>query len=230
MRSGALAPVALLGLLALASCGRSAVSSPTSTSLDRASRPTPVTEAPTTTSTMAEAGDPGATGLGSSGPAPTLPPPAPGWSAALTTLPPGGGFSGLSCLSDTFCIAVGGGSSGEGTAATDGSGVTVSWDGAAWSGPSVYLPAPITGPITAPILPAVSCTSGPTCVIVDGSVHASVGDGTHWSTAAALAVPPCRLLTHSTRGADIPGRGRLRSRVPCRSCAWRWTTPGRRSP
>ena len=72
---------------------------------------------------------------------------APGWSQALTTLPPGGGFTGLSCISDTFCIAVGGGSTGDG-AARPGSGVTASWDGAAWSGPSVYFPAPTSGPIS----------------------------------------------------------------------------------
>ena len=58
----------------------------------------------------------------------------------LTTLPPGGGFTSLSCISDTFCVAAGGGTTGDGTALTSGSGVAVSWDGAAWSDPVGLLP------------------------------------------------------------------------------------------
>jgi len=111
-----------------------------------------------------------------------------GWASMLTTLPPGGGFSSLSCLSDTFCIAAGGGTGGQPTASvtTSGAGVTVSWDGASWSDPSVYYPAPATGPVTVPILPTLTCTLGPTCVIVDGSGHVSTGNGTDWSTPTAL--------------------------------------------
>ena len=115
----------------------------------------------------------------------------------LTTLPPGGGFTSVSCISDTFCVASGGGTSGSGTSLTSGSGVAVSWDGAAWSDPSVYYPAPAGATVTAPVLPAISCTSGPSCVIVDGSGHLSEGDGTHWSApnpiaAGARRFPPIR--------------------------------------
>jgi hypothetical protein len=191
------AVVATVALVALASCGRTSDSSSTSTGLDRASRATATTQASTTTTQS--------TGAGPATPIPTLPAPAPGWSQALTTLPPGGGFTGLSCISDTFCIAVGGGSSGYGAALTDGSGVTASWDGAAWSGPSVYLAAPKGGPISAPILPAVSCTSGPTCVIVDGSDHASIGDGTNWSTPSALATAPRPAPNPLDPGSGHPG-------------------------
>lgn len=118
-------------------------------------------------------------------PAPVQPPP--GWTAALTTLPPGGGFTSLSCISDTFCVAAGGGADGQGTASTTGAGVTVSWDGASWSQPSVYFPAPASGAVTAPLLPSIACTSGPSCTIVDGSGHLSTGDGTNWSAPGALA-------------------------------------------
>ena len=68
-----------------------------------------------------------------------------GGAPALTTLPPGGGFTSLSCISDTFCIAAGGGTSGDPSELTAGSGVAESWDGASWSDPSVYFPARPTG-------------------------------------------------------------------------------------
>ena len=86
---------------------------------------------------------------------PVAVPQAPGWSLALTTLPPGGGFTSLSCISDTFCVAAGGGTTGDGAALVSGSGVTMSWDGAAWSSPSVYYPAPAAGAVTAPVLPSL---------------------------------------------------------------------------
>jgi hypothetical protein len=107
----------------------------------------------------------------------------------LTALPPGGGFTSVSCISDTFCVASGGGTGGTNTL-TPGAGVAVSWDGAAWSDPSVYFPAPANGPVTAPILPAISCTSGPSCVIVDGSEHVTEGDGTNWLAPIPMAPPP----------------------------------------
>lgn len=144
-------------------------------------------------------------------PAPVVP--APGWSAPLTTLPPGGGFSSLSCLSDTFCVASGGGTDGGGTATTTGSGVTQSWDGAAWSDPSVYFPAPAAGPVAAPVLPVVVCTSGPLCVIVDGSDHVSTGDGTTWSTPAPLGPAPALPTNPSDPGTGHPG-----SRTAAVSC------------
>ncbi len=136
---------------------------------------------------------------------PTTVPPAPGWTLPLTTLPPGGGFTSLSCISDTLCVAAGGGTTGNGTALTAGSGVAVSWDGAVWSSPSVYFPAPATGPVTAPVLPTLTCTSGPLCVIVDGSDHTSTGDGTNWSDPAALPAPPPLPANPSDPGPGQPG-------------------------
>ncbi len=115
---------------------------------------------------------------------------APGWAAPLTALPPGGGFTSVSCLSDTFCIAVGGGDNQADIDDTAGAGVSDSWDGAAWADPSVFFPAPATGSQTAPIMPAISCTGGPLCVIVDGTDHVSSGNGTDWSAPFALSPGP----------------------------------------
>jgi len=138
---------------------------------------------------------------------------APGWTEPLTALPPGGGFTSLSCLSDTFCIAAGGGTSGDPSELTTGSGVTESWDGAAWSEPSVYYPAPALGPVTAPVLPAVDCTSGPSCLIADGSGRVSEGNGTDWSDPTALPTPP----SMPSDPAD-PGPGHPESRSVAVSC------------
>jgi hypothetical protein len=180
-----------LAVLAVAACGCSFFPSASpsggrastrAVSPTTAAAPLTASTAPTTTTTTAPSG------VVSTVPVPADP--APGWSQALTTLPPGGGFSSVSCISDTFCIAAGGGTGGQGGSATAGSGATVSWDGASWSEPSVYLPAPTTGPVTAPVLPAISCTSGPTCVIVDGSDHVSTGDGTNWASASPLSPGP----------------------------------------
>jgi hypothetical protein len=136
---------------------------------------------------------------------PVTVPHAPGWTLALTTLPPGGGFTSLSCISDTLCVAAGGGTTGDGAALISGSGVTVSWDGAAWSSPSVYYPAPATGAVTAPILPALTCTSGPLCLIVDGSGHVSTGDGTDWSDPTPLGDPPPLPANPADPGPGHPG-------------------------
>ncbi len=148
-------------------------------------------------------------------PTTVLPPavPAPGWTQALTALPPGGGFSSLSCLSDTFCIAAGGGTSGDPSELTAGSGVAESWDGAAWSEPSVYYPGPATGSVTAPVLPAVACTSGPSCLIADGSGHTSDGNGTDWSTPTAMPTAPSM-----PTNPDDPGAGHPGSRTMAVSC------------
>ncbi len=135
---------------------------------------------------------------------PTTIPHAPGWTLSLTTLPPGGGFTSLSCISDTLCVAAGGGTTGGSTTLTTGSGVAISWDGAVWSSPSVYFPAPATGPVTAPVLPTLTCTSGPMCVIVDGSGHLSTGDGTNWSDPAPLPAPPPLPANPSDPGVGQP--------------------------
>ena len=139
---------------------------------------------------------------------------APGWTQSLTTLPPGGGFTSLSCISDTFCVAAGGGTDGSGTELSSGSGVAVSWDGATWSQPSVYYPAPASGAVSAPILPAIACTAGPSCVIVDASGHTSTGDGTNWSAPSPVGPAP----TLPANPAD-PGAGHLASRTVAVACA-----------
>lgn len=158
---------------------------------------TPAATSPTTTATTAPP-----SGVATTVPIPSSP--APGWSQTLTTLPPGGGFSSVSCISNTFCIASGGGTGGRATTLTAGSGVTVSWDGAAWSEPSVYFPAPATGTVTEPVLPTIACTSGPTCMIVDGSNHASIGDGTNWSSVVQLSPGPPLAANPSDPGSASP--------------------------
>lgn len=168
-------------------------------------KPDPTTTVPTTSTTHAPSAVPTT--------APTPVQPTPGWTAPLTTLPPGGGFTSLSCISDTFCVAVGGGTDGSGATATSGSGVTVSWDGASWSQPSVYYPTPVGGTVTAPVLPSISCTAGPSCTIVDGSAHLSRGDGTNWSAPVAAATAPGPPPNPSD-----PGPGHAGSRTSSISC------------
>jgi hypothetical protein len=137
----------------------------------------------------------------------------PGWSAPLTALPPGGGFTSVSCLSNTFCIAAGGGNNQADIDHTSGAGVADSWDGVAWANPSVDFPAPAAGSPSAPIMPAISCTGGPLCVIVDGTDHVSSGDGTNWSPPSPL--PPGG--PSSANPAD-PGPGHPGSRHAAVTC------------
>lgn len=181
--------------------------SPSSTVPTAARRsPPPATGThPTTTTSVAPSAAPTTV--------PTTVPRAPGWSLALTTLPPGGGFTSLSCLSDTFCVATGGGNAGGSATPISGSGVAISWDGAVWSSPSVYFPAPATGTVTAPVLPTLACTSGPLCVIVDGSGHVSTGDGTNWSDPAPLPTTPLLPVNPSD-----PGTGQADSRTAAIAC------------
>ena len=80
-----------------------------------------------------------------------------------------------------------------------------SWDGASWSDPAVYFPDPANGPVTAPVLPAVSCTSGPSCVIADGSGHVSTGDGTTWSVPSPMPPAPSWPSNPADPGAGHPG-------------------------
>lgn len=169
-------------------------------------------------------------------PATTAPPstvptaivPAPGWSVPLATIPPGGGFTSVSCISDTFCIAAGGGANFSDASGTVGAGETQSWDGQAWSNPSVYFPPlPAGSPGStgssgsggsggsggSPIMPAITCIGGPFCVIVDGSGYVANGDGTNWITPVALK-PAAALPANS---AD-PGSGHAGSRHAAVSC------------
>ena len=150
-------------------------------------------------------------------PAPVVP--TPGWSSPATVLAPAGGVTGLSCLSDVLCVAVGGGVNHADSADTSGAGVALSWDGVIWSPPSVWFPAPSSGTVTAPFRPAVACASGPLCLIVDGSGHTSYGDGTAWTTPAPLAQPQ-QVPTSSQPDPGQPGgRTAAVSCTPGRFCA-----------
>ena len=156
-----LAALSLLILVVVATDCSSSSATPTA---DRRTAPSTTGASPSTTSTTVPSATPTTV--------PTTVPHAPGWAAPLTILPPGGGFTSLSCISDTLCVAAGGGTTGDPRDLLAGSGVTMSWDGATWTSPSVYFPAPASGTVTAPVLPTVTCTSGPLCVIVDGSGRA----------------------------------------------------------
>ncbi|HEX3842550.1 MAG TPA: hypothetical protein VHU85_17290 [Acidimicrobiales bacterium] len=188
-------------VLAAAACGSAnspvAASRPVGLQLPIARDTTPVT-ATTSTTTLP--------------PATTVPPvtapvsitPAPGWSVPLATLPPGGGFTSVSCISDTFCIAAGGGANQSDASGTVGAGLTQSWDGQSWSDPSVYFP-PSAGSNSSPIMPAISCIGGPFCAIVDGSGFVSNGDGTNWITPVALKTAAALPVNPSDPGSGHPG-------------------------
>jgi hypothetical protein len=199
-----LASLTLVALVTVA-CGCSSSSGATPAAERRTATPTAGTPRSTTTVPV-----PSATPTT----VPVAVPHAPGWTQALTTLPPGGGFTSVSCFSDTLCVAAGGGTTGDGTALVSGSGVAMSWDGATWSAPSVYYPAPAAGAVTAPVLPTLTCTSGPLCLIVDGSGHLSSGDGTNWSEPLPLGTPPVLPANSADPGPGHPG-----SRTASVSCS-----------
>ena len=114
-----------------------------------------------------------------------------GWAHPATTLPPAGGYTGVSCISGVFCVAVGGGANEADAADSSGPG-RGRLPGTAPPGArrSDYFAHPSGGRRPPPSSPAISCTSGPLCAVVDGSGHTSLGDGTTWSTPAALAAAP----------------------------------------
>ena len=166
----------------------------------RAVRPVAPTTAPTAptvpTSTVPSA-------VPTTVPTPVVP--VEGWSPPATTLPPAGGFTSTSCISDVFCLATGGGAEEADASLSTGPGVVSSWDGAMWAPPTTYYGAPADGPATAPELPAIGCTSGPRCAVVDGSGHTSLGDGTHWSAPAPLAAAPVAAADPADPGPGHPG-------------------------
>jgi len=166
----------------------------------RAVRPVAPTTAPTAptvpTSTVPSA-------VPTTVPTPVVP--VEGWSPPATTLPPAGGFTSTSCISDVFCLAAGGGAEEADASLSTGPGVVSSWDGAMWAPPTTYYGAPADGPATAPELPAIGCTSGPRCAVVDGSGHTSLGDGTHWSAPAPLAAAPVAAADPADPGPGHPG-------------------------
>ena len=166
---------------------------------------TPTTSAPTTT-TLPSA-------VPTTVPTPVVP--TVGWSRPATTLPPAGGFTSVSCISVVFCLATGGGSNEADAADATGPGVIASWDGAAWSASATYF-ATAPGNAPPPWLPAISCTGGPLCAVVDGSGHTTLGDGTTWSPPAPLAAASAG-SAGSPNPAD-PGPGHQGSRSAAVSC------------
>jgi hypothetical protein len=136
-----------------------------------------------------------------------------GWSRPATSLPPAGGFTSLSCISDVFCLSAGGGSNEADTSSSTGPGVVASWDGAAWSPSATYF-ATSPGIAPPPWLAAIDCTHGPLCAVVDGSGHTAIGDGTTWSLPAPLPPAPAALPDPSD-----PGSGRSGSRSAAVSCS-----------
>ena len=128
-----------------------------------------------------------------------------GWSRPTTTLPPAGGFTAASCISDVFCLATGGGANMADVSLSTGPGVVSSWDGATWAPSATYFAAPTTGPSTAPEVPAIACTGGPRCAVVDGSGHTSLGNGTTWSPPLALAPSPVAAPDPADPGPGHPG-------------------------
>ncbi len=138
----------------------------------------------------------------STAPAIAVPTQAPGWSVALNTLPPPGGLTSVSCLSDTFCIAAGGGAN---QAQTTGAGLTESWDGESWSAPSVAFPPPASSSGSWPVLPTVTCTEGPFCVVAEATGMVTNGDGTDWITAVPLPAAPSVAPNPADPGPGTPG-------------------------
>ena len=191
-------------LLVLAAC-----SSMSAHSADRpGSATTPATTPATTTTGTTTTTLPSA--VPTTVPTPVVP--TVGWSSPATTLPPAGGYTSLSCISEVFCLTAGGGSNQADVIGSSGPGVTASWTGAIWSAPATYFAA-APGPNSPPWMPAISCTNGPLCAVVDGSAHATLGDATTWSPPALMrgdfASPP--------NPAD-PGPGHTGSRTAAVSC------------
>jgi hypothetical protein len=192
---------AATALLAVVAC---ACSSPTAP----VRHVTATTVVPTTTSTAPTTTVPSAVPT-------TVPTPvvaAVGWSQPITTLPPAGGYTSVSCISDVFCLAAGGGSNEADAADSTGPGVVTSWDGATWGTPDDYF-AGGPGDAPPPWLPAIACTDGPLCAVADGSGHTSLGDGTTWSAPAQLSMG-----AGAPTDPDDPGPGREGSRSAAVSC------------
>jgi len=197
--AGAAVALALSAGLVLAACGSSPARAVHGT--------TPTTAAPTTTaptSTLPSA-------VPTTTPTPVVA--VAGWARPATTLPPAGGYTGVSCISGVFCVSAGGGANEADASDSTGPGVVNAWDGAVWGTPTTYFPAPAGAAATAPELPAVACSSGPRCAVVDGSGHTSLGDGTDWSAPAPLAGLPAT----PSNPAD-PGPGHTASRAAAVDC------------
>ena len=198
-------PRAALALVAVAV----AVTACTSTQEVRTVSPIPTTTSTTsfptaTTSTLPSA-------VPTTVPTPVVP--VVGWSRPATTLPPAGGFTATSCISDVFCLAAGGGNNVADLSLSTGPGVVSSWDGATWEPSATYFAAPASGPTTAPEVPSIACAGGPRCAVVDGSGHTSLGNGTTWA-------PPLPLAPAAVTFPDPtdPGPGHVGSRTAAVAC------------
>ena len=191
--------VIVLSAAVLSACG-----SPTSAPVRRA---VPTTVAPTTTSAPTTT-QPSA--VPTTVPTPVVP--AVGWSRPATALPPAGGFTSVSCISDVFCLAAGGGSDHADAADSSGPGAVAAWDGATWAPATTYY---ATGPggSPPPWMPAIACTDGPLCAVVDGSGHTSLGDGTTWGAPSPLAA-----VVGPAPDPSDPGPGRAGSRTAAVAC------------
>ena len=194
------AAATLLVAVVAAACG-SGAAAPTRHVSRTTVVPTTTTSSPTTTLPSA---------VPTTTPTPVVP--TVGWSTPATALPPAGGYTAVSCISDVFCLAAGGGSNQADAVDSTGPGVVTSWDGATWGIPATYFPTG-AGAAPPPWLPAISCTDGPLCGVVDGSAHTSLGNGTTWSAPAAL--PPTWPVAANP---SDPGPGHEGSRSAGVSC------------
>lgn len=218
-RAGPIAPI----LTALLAAAVSACASTATTNVRQVTPTTPISAAPTTATPTTATSSPTTTSTIPSAVPTTVPTPvvsAIGWSLPVPSLPPAGGFTSLSCISEVFCLAAGGGSNEADADDSVGPGVVASWDGATWSPPVTYYGAS-PGSAPPPWMPAISCTDGPLCAVVDGSAHASLGDGTNWWPPVSLAASPAPSPTPSpapTPNPADPGNGHSGSRTAAVSC------------
>jgi hypothetical protein len=94
---------------------------------------------------------------------------------------------GVSCVSPTFCEAVGSSSVDPGAAAWV-------WNGSSWAAQAI---------VGSTYLTSVSCTSADYCVAVSGNGDANVWDGTSWSAQSATATGFSLLNSVSCTSADF---------------------------
>ena len=152
----------------------------------------------------------------------------PGLDRAADRAPPGGGFTSLSCLSDTFCIAAGGGTSGDPSELISGSGVSRIVGRGGLVRALRLLPGPgrRTGHGTGP-----ACGELHLGTLVSDrrrigarerrERHRLVGSDGH-AGPAVDALEPGR-----SRRPGTPARGRWRCRAPHPPSVPSWTTPAR---
>jgi len=194
-----------LALTVAAAAVTAACGPPSSAPVRRVVPTTPTTSTPSTapTTTLPSA-------VPTTVPTPVVP--TVGWSRPATALPPAGGFTSVSCISDVFCLAAGGGSDHADAADSTGPGAVAAWDGATWAPATTYF-ASAPGGAPPPWMPAISCTDGPLCAVVDGSGHTSLGDGTTWAPPAPLAA-----VAGGTPSPADPGPGHAGSRTAAVAC------------